>query len=160
MGEGHWAHRTDQALVHISWNGNPPPENQPLLRLEFSARQAGTLSSAVQLAPEGLRPEGYTSDLRVHPLRLRFDGAGEWLRVAPNPVRGEATLRYRLGGEGEVRFRLWSGEGRVVWEHTLQGVVGEGQVPLPATLFPGPGVYWLEMQTPRSRRLERLLYLR
>lgn len=89
------------------------------------------------------------------------DGEGGRLSCFPNPVGGEAIVRFSLARGGEFRLSVIDVAGRLV-ESLAQGSgTGVGSHELRwAPRDAGPGVYFLRLETPDGARCERILLVR
>jgi len=70
--------------------------------------------------------------------------------IAPNPVRGEATIRFALSDASEVRMALYDVQGRLVLELLDRGQLKPGEFALPirtAALPAGASLCRLEAGT-------------
>lgn len=126
------------------------------------------------------RSESFSIDVAAPPLAVRFDPDRRLLRnvpvetsiattaipsVLPNPAVGAARVSYFLASETPITVRLFDGTGRhartlvsgaaTAGRHVVEwdGRDGSGK-------RLGSGVYFVELETPRSRRTERFVFVR
>lgn len=88
-------------------------------------------------------------------------GAAFALRgVAPNPVGGEARVRFTLPAAGEAVLTLLDPQGRSVREWRAGGAPGEREVALSGFERLAPGRYWLRLRQGANEASARIAIVR
>ncbi|MCB0641725.1 MAG: T9SS type A sorting domain-containing protein, partial [Phaeodactylibacter sp.] len=119
-----------------------------------------------RLAEEWLLPEIYLEHSTIQSLVLlgvETVSALEnldFLSIFPNPAISGTKIEYSIVEPQPVDLRLWDGQGQLQYEARIQQPTGGTyDYELPAALFSGAGVYWVELQAGAEVRRKKLVHL-
>ncbi len=132
----------------------------------FRTETTGRLSDMLRLSDRITRSEGYlTQDkniVQAH-VGLRFnDGAGAasaTLTNVPNPFTDKTLLQFYLPKKSNAALSVFDLHGRPVWQKEGVFEAGEQSIQLDRAALGSSGVYYLELKTPGSQLLRKMVLL-
>lgn len=121
-------HATREGHLPLLWMSLDAEGAKPegaLFSLRFRAKQAGRLSSVLQLSARGLEPMAVTADLKVQQLGLSIGALAPTasptaarsiagLRVLPNPFSEQAELLFELKEAEVITISLFNAQGQLL----------------------------------------------
>jgi hypothetical protein len=87
------------------------------------------------------------------------DSKGELIQISPNPSDGKLLAVLNLIEEGNTILRIYDNTGNVVYEKNIESVTGKYEFNIETSKF-GNGIYFVSLQTPTVRKVEKLIIFR
>lgn len=145
--DDHSAVQPRPGSLNILWydtEAHPLGPDVPAFTLRLRALVPTTVQAALSVAHSG-RAEAFARTETAHNLQLRFlDTATSGTHIGeaqPNPTAEGTGIALQLEQPGMVQLEVWDAQGRLLWQQHRQADAGMQQAVLPASAFPGNGLY-------------------
>ncbi len=152
----------EQGRLTVSWDAATAvvAEGEAILaRLTFRARRPIELDGAWRLSQQLTPARAWQHDGRALPLSLKWDRPSTRLALeaVPNPFGRQVRIYFELPQKMEARLTVTDPAGRVWWQRGGTREAGRHEWRLRERDLPGPGLYFLRLETPQGTLLRKLV---
>ena len=152
-GAGDGRHAFSLQLPAALKDGQP---HQISIRVQGSSYLVPGGPKTVTCPPPSGRVSAFTPDATYPETEPEADSS---LLVSPNPTNGKFLVNFSLEKQKPALLVIINILGRVVWQESVSGTVGEQQKTVDISLQP-EGVYLVQLKTGKESRIKRIVLIK